>query len=397
MADRRRTSCPAPGASEAARVGGARPRTPWALGVAVLVLWALLGLGCTPSPSERFLLAMYEGKRAYNAGRYDEAAEAYRHAARRATRVKDRDEARFLQGRMHQRLGQPQRAQEVYRLLARESPKGPRTARAIFEIALIEIRSGDAERGWEQLQAAVVDHPNHGSARLALAQVVRHLADQDGEEAARSFLDGHLARFDGTEADQQSEYELARSFERSGLLEKARDGYVASARAHPYPWGNLTDDAYWRAANIEEKLGRHEQAIELLRELLQPVEEDISGGRYERPRFPAAQQRIAELYRDHLGDDATARREFHRLYERHPESVRADDALWHEALLVRRLGDSDEVCDVTSLLRDDYPDSRYVRCLSALCPSEPRPTDGRPCPPYIERMVLEAEPGAGAP
>ena len=307
-----------------------------ALGIAAVIAPLLLSGAAAcgpPSSSEAYVRAMYAGKRAYNSGRYSEAAHAYDRACAFATRVKDRDEARFLEARMHQRLGRPQVAQDRYRRLVGESPRGPRTARALFEIALIEIDHGDPERGWAALQAAVQSYPDHGSARHSLKLLLRHMTERDGEEAVRAYLRRQLPGFRSTEAEQQAEYEIAQSLERSGRLEEAREAFVATARRHPYPSGNLTDDAWWRASLVDEQLDHPEQAISDLRRLLEPVEEDITGGRYERPRFPYAQMRIAELYRDQLGDETAARREFRRVHERHGESTIADDALWQEAML----------------------------------------------------------------
>lgn len=360
--------------------------------VALLLALLVASVGCGPPPrADAYVRAMYAGKRAYNAGRYGEAAHAYERAAAYATRVKDRDEARFMQARMHQRRGALDEARRSYARLVQESPKGPRTARAVFEIALMEIDHGDEERGWEALQAAVEAYPNHGSARRGLQALVRHLAERDGEETLRRYLARQLPRFRATEAEQQAMYEIARSLERSGELERARDAYVQTAERFPYPQGNLTDDAWWRASLVDERLGRPEQAIEDLRRLLAPVEEDITGGRYERPRFPYAQLRIAKLYRDRLGDPVAARREFHRVYEKHRESIVADDALWQQALLARAGGALDEACDAAELLRDTYPASRYVRCLHRLCAEQEVVASDESCPRYIARTIDEVE------
>ncbi|MBW2524467.1 MAG: tetratricopeptide repeat protein [Deltaproteobacteria bacterium] len=364
-----------------------RARQLAALLTSALLCAGLLGCGA-PASSEAYLRSMFAAKRAYNSGRYAEAAHAYERASAHATRLKDRDEARFMQARMLQRLGRHDEAQQRYRQLVERSPSGPRTARAVFEVALIEVEHGDAERGFAMLQAAVESYPDHGSARHGLKLLLAHLSERQGEEAVRDYLRGQLPRFRSTEAEQQAEYEIARSLERSGRTAEARQAYADTAQRHPYPFGNLTDDAWWRASLLDEQLDRPDQAIEDLRRLLEPVEEDITGGRYERPRFPYAQMRIAELYRDRLGDHAAARREFRRVHERHGESVIADDALWQEALLAHRDGLEEPACDAAELLRDAYPASRYVRCLRQLCPSlDEAATEA--CPGYLLRRFEE--------
>jgi TolA-binding protein len=355
-------------------------------GAALVGAGALLGCGA-PAPAESFLLAMAEGRRAYTAGRYAEAAESYRRAAALGTRVKDRDEGLFLEARMYQRLGRDADAAETYRRLVRVSADGPRTVRAIFELANIEIEHGDAARGWAALEAAVVRYPNHGSARKALAEVVHHKAEVEGEASARRFLAQVEPGFVATEAEQQAKYEAALSLERSGELAKARDAFLAMARAYPYPFGNLTDDAYWRAAQIDERLGRYAEAVAELQEMLTALEGGITGSSYDRPRFPYAQWRLAKIYRDRIKDPAAARREFHLMFERHPDASVADDALWQEALLARRAGEQDVVCQLMTLLRERYETSRYLRCVDRLCPGE-RPTEpARGCPRYIERTI----------
>ncbi len=353
------------------------------------LLGGLLLWGCVPASGEAFLDAFYAAKRAYQAGRYEEAASHYRRAAEVARRVKDRDEALFLEARMRERQKRPLEAQQIYQELVDVSPEGPRTARAVFEIAEIEIAHGESERGWAMLRAAVVRYPDHGSARRGLTRWVERVAERDGEEQARAMIQQDLPRFSGTEAEQQAKYEHALSLERSGLLEQARDALVQLAREHPYPLGNLTDDALWRASLLDEKLGRPERAVEDLREMLATHEDTAGGQRYERPRFPDAQMRIAELYRDELGDPRAARQEFRKVYRNHPESILGDDAMWEEAALAHRAGEAAEACELCAELREDYPDSRYLRCVDLLCPSARPAANARPCPRYIVEALAE--------
>lgn len=373
-----------------------RGRLALAARLGALALGLTAGAGCgAPAAAESYLLAMAEGGRAYNAGRYQEAARAFARAESEATRVKDRDEAIFLRARMAERQGHWDEAAELYRHLVQVSADGPRAVRAIFELAENEIAHGEQARGWEALRAALLRYPNHGSARRALKRVAEHLGETEGEPAARRFLAQSQTTFAGTEAESQARYENAKSLEREGLLAEARDEYAALAQAHPYPLGSLTDDSLWRAALIEEQLGRYPQAVALLEQMIAPAERGITGASYERPRFPNAQLRIARLYRDHLHDDEAARRAFHRMLERHPEAAATDDALWQEALLAKKAGDDDDVCALMRTLKDDYPSSRYLRCLDRLCPSEAAVDEQRRgCPPYLQRTLSgDPEPG----
>ena len=144
-----------------------------------LLAWlCVLGcLGCGPSVGEAFSDSFYAAKRAYNAGRYEQAAALYEEAAAKATRVKDRDEANFMQARMYERMENWKRAQQAYQKLIATSAHGPRTARAAYEYAEVEVEHGEAERGWALLRDTISRYPNHGSSKRALQRWVAHTAE----------------------------------------------------------------------------------------------------------------------------------------------------------------------------------------------------------------------------
>jgi tetratricopeptide (TPR) repeat protein len=187
-------------------------------------------------------------------------------------------------------------------------------------------------------------------------------------------------------------YERALSLERAGRRKEAHDVFLASARRHPYPSGGLTDDAYWRAAAIDDEDGRFDEAIAHLREMLSAREPSGAFSSYERPRFSEGQRRIAEIYRDRLHDHAAARREFHRLYELFPTYRQRDAALWAEARLAVQDGDQPAACSLVKRITDELPDSRYVPCAPELCPTAPH--DKRACADYILRELAGDRPGA---
>ena len=372
--------------------------------VALAALLAGAGVACAPTYGKPYLDAMAAGDRAFGAGRYDEAARAYDDAAAKALRVKDRDEARFLQARTYQRAEKWVEASSTFRRLAKDSPTGPRTVRAEFDIADLEIEHGNPEAGWRMLAEAARRNPTHGLARHAVVRLAQHAGEVGGgERAAEAWLRAARPTWDGTELEQVLEYEIAVSLERQERLPEARDAFLKTARAHPYPFGGLTDDAFWHAAEIDTKLGQHQQAIDLLRELLRGRESPShTVGSYERPRFSQAQMRIAEITRDGLRDGARARVEFHRVYTDHPTSLLRDDALWAEALLARAAGDAPAACRAMSNLVDDLEDSRYVRCATLICSTvkAPAPRSGAPaaereCPTYLAEQASGRTPDAG--
>jgi TolA-binding protein len=346
-------------------------------------LWLALVLGCGPAHGEAFELSFAAGQRAYSAGRYEEAAQLFDRAAADAERVKDRDEALFLRARMYERLQRWSEAREAYRRLLATSPDGPRAARAAFEIATIEIDHGEAEAGWKALAAAVERYPSHGSASRAIELWAERTAETQGEEALRAALERWRRDLGASASAQRIKYEIARSHARGGDHAAARDAYLRAAREHPYPKGNLTDDAYWFAAEEAEAASDPRGAIAILEELLSFREISGWGQSYERPRYPAAQLRVAELHLA-LGELERALAAFRRTHENHVTSVLADDAMWQEAILSRRLGDAARACAVLEALKKREPPSRFARCAGLLCPAAGAASR---CPRYIAESI----------
>lgn len=352
-----------------------------------IALGASLLAACSPSVGDAYQHAFAAGQRAYHAGRYDEAVKHFEHAAKNATRVKDRDEALFLVARMHEKLGATDDAKAALDKLSTTSPDGPRAGRAAFERALLEVETGDAEKGYVMLLDAAFTYPKNGSARRALRLCIEHQQDRGGDEAVVAWLDGPGKTLRTTELQQDVDYEKALALDRLGRTAEARDLLLKTAREHPYPYGTLTDDAYWHASIMEEKLGHYEAAIAHLRTMLSTRESSYKPGSNERPRYPASQLRIAELYRDKLHDHPAARREFHKLFTDFPTSTFRDDALWSEARLAHDDGDTKEACRLVERLQDDLADSRYARCAHLLCTTMKPAPNARPCAQYIERQV----------
>lgn len=340
---------------------------------------------CAPERGEAYLLSFAAAERAFHAGRWIEAARAWDDAAGKARRVKDRDEARFLEARCYERAEQWAEARAVYAKLIAESPSGPRTPRAVFDLAEIEIAHGDAARGYAMLDEAARRYPAHGLSRPSIRRLVQHVEDEGGPTAAIAWLDARAAAFRKTEQDEVISYERARALDRAGRKQEAHDAFLADARRHPYPFGGLTDDAFWRAAKIDEEAGRYEEAIAHLRELLSSREPSGAWASYERPRFSEAQLRIALIYRDKIKDRAAARREYEKLYALHTTTINRDDAVWGEALLARLDGDQATVCKLAKRLLDEFPESRYARCAHDLCPDAP--PGKRACADYILREL----------
>jgi tetratricopeptide (TPR) repeat protein len=340
--------------------------------------------GCGGS-NDAFQSGLAAGDRAKSSGRYDEAAAAYRDAATRAKKQRDQDEARYREASALEQAGRVPEAIAAYDAIA--SGAGERAARAAFDEAFLQIDRGDAAKGWAQIEAAIWAHASSGSARKGLHRWLAHL-DEQKPGAGLAWLQQNQARLLGTELGEDALYLTAKSLEAAGNKAEAREMFLRCALAYPYPQGSLADDAYWNASQLDEQLGRLQDAVTDLRRMVERREVSTLGqGSYERPRYPEAQLRVAELYRDRLNDPAQARREFRKFYAEFPHSIRRAEALWNEGLLARKAGDQGAACEAMGLLTSNLPESRYAACVTSICPSARPPEKASACRGYIQASV----------
>ena len=73
------------------------------------------------------------------------------------------------------------RARAAYARLLQEAPRSERARRATFDLAAVEIESGNREKGYSLLREAMLKQPNDGLARRAFERYVEHL-DQSGAD-----------------------------------------------------------------------------------------------------------------------------------------------------------------------------------------------------------------------
>ena len=347
------------------------------------VLVALIG-GCAHAKDVAFLNAKSAADQAEAEGRPRDAAIAYERAAASAKEGRNRGEARYLAAASYARLGDLERARELYQQLLREEPGHARAPRSAFALAQLQLQSGDQRAALVALDHVIVSYPNAGLARRALA--LRLQATREQGDAVSSFLNGLLPIVASTELDEDVRYAVARELETSGRLSEARAAYLDCAARHPYPHGSLFDDALYHASQLAEQLGDYPAAIADLERLLREREPSALVGSYERPRYAPSALRIAELYRDRLHDHPAARRAFHRLYSDHDTSILRDDALWQEALLAREDGDERGTCTLTALIKREFPSSRYAPCADVVC--APHAAPGQGCHAYVLRSAV---------
>ncbi|MEM9066856.1 MAG: tetratricopeptide repeat protein [Myxococcota bacterium] len=287
---------------------------------------AILTFGCPPTLSRPesgpHLDYLAQGEREMRHGRFDAAATAFSQAASEAERRVDRDEARYRQSRA---LREGERFHEAIAILdeiAATRPPSRRTARAIFDAALLHERLGDESEAIAGFERVVRQHSDEGPAaralRLWLSKLPPGSARRLTEVLHRDLRDTDLA--DDLLAARA---ELALE---EGDRQGARGALEQLVADHPYPQGHRWDDAIERLAQMDLEDGAPEQAVRRLSAMLERAEQTTIVGSYTLPAFPRAQLEIARIYRDHLADPEAAEDAFEELSRRFPDSTLRDDA-----------------------------------------------------------------------
>ncbi len=343
-----------------------------------------------PNRGTIYVRAFAAGEAAESAGRFAEASARYDEAAGGANVPRDRDHARYLAARALERSGNFADAAARLREIAFASPPLEDSAEAANAIADMEISHGD-DAGWSALRDVATRFPSDGVSRRALRRYVAHEDDVHGARASLDELTRLTPALDRTEIGETVAYEIALHEAALGEDARARDAFLALAARWPYPHGAFWDDALFRASVLDEKLGRIDAAVADLERMLAERESSFFTGTYERPRYEPAMVRLCALTRDALHDRPQARACFDRLYKTFTTSELRDDALWEESRLSREDGDTNGACAQLTTLAGEFPDSRYVPCAAAECPTIARPSkSGAPaeCHAYIARFRL---------
>jgi hypothetical protein len=312
--------------------------------------------------------------------------EAYDRAAAAATRVRDRDQARWDAADALVHSGRVQDALPRFDAMARETAS-EHAALAAYRAASLRIDHGDSSRGWRDMELVPRQFPAHGVAHVAVRRLVTH-ADEGSVPAGLEELRALEKDLGSTELAPLVAFLSAEHLEELGQDHAARQAYVRIAERWPYPFGGFFDDALWHASLLDDRLGRYAQAVDDLERMVAVRETTTLLGTYERPKYVPAMMRIGELWRDRLHDNARAREAFHRLYADFAHSTARDDALWLEAELWRGDGDARTACERLAQLVREFPDSRYVPCATRQCDGIVRAAESvapRECHPYITR------------
>jgi TolA-binding protein len=352
----------------------------------LLVAVCAAALSCAPNHGQAYERALAQGDQAETAGRYADAAASYDAAADRALLYRDRAHAIYLAALMDERAGDLVAARKRYEMLASAAPPTEDSGAAAYKEADMDIARGDAQAGWREMEAMLRRFPDDGLGKSALHRILHHRDEAQGPAATLAYLQALAPALERTERAEEIAYETAAREETLGRLEQARDAFIAVASRWRYPIGALWDDSLYRAAEIDQRLGRPRDALADLEAMLRQAEPSLLNGSYTRPRYPDATMFAARIYRDDLHDRAEARRMFHAAYANFPTWQLRDQALWLEAQLWKDDGKTDEECGVLEKLASDFPDSRYVPCAAERCPALARPRESKAparCHPYI--------------
>jgi len=357
-----------------------------------LVFAALLvTAACAPKRGDEYQKNVAEAQRAYHAGRFADAAKSFDEAAKTAKVPRDAVYMRYEAALARARAGDVAGAARELRALAAEKPPNPYSASAAFKAAELAIAS-DENAGYAELARVPVDFPDDGFAQVAVVRLARWDDAHGGPARALARLDELRPLVKGKNVEQTVAFERAKRLAVLGRTQEARDAYLDVAARWPYPFGSYLDDSLYAASEMEEKLGHDKEAIALLERLLSYREVSSFMGSYERPKYIPAILRVAKLYEEKLHDRPKAREALHRLYKEFTTSTLRDDALWREAELWKKDGDTSTMCDRLSTLASDFPDSRYVPCAMERCPGIKRPSKSKApatCHGYLTR---ETEP-----
>lgn len=351
----------------------------------LLGLILLLACSCAPTYADGYQVAFAAGLRAQNAGRWDEAATYFDQAADLGARYKDRDEARLLYAEAMERLERFDEAEAAYRKVEMESQGRYQGVRAAFALGRLVWQVRGFAEGEAETLRAVRTYPSSGLVRHAIKRLLAFIEENGSAQLALEWLEPLEKEFSTTEAGEAVTYEYGALLARLDRKEESIQVLLRLARTHPYPKGSLTDDAFYLASLWLDDLGRTQEAIDVLEEMLKVQEEAQLGHSYRRPRFPSGVLRIAVLYRDRLKDREAARENFWRVYKDYFDSRVTDDALWAVARLEKEDGRSEEACEALDTLREKKPDSRYLNCLNIVC--ERIPAGPRPCSSKVLEQI----------
>jgi len=317
----------------------------------------LLG-GCAANLSPKpFDAALRRAEREERDAHFVEAAQQYDRAAAACERPADCGLARFRRARMLDRAGDREAAVAEYLRAVDADPSGPYRGQCWLYAARLLGALGRSDEAEALLSRIVFDRSHEGVAPRAL----RILLERQPAVQRIGWLRGVEARLRQTELGDDVLLLRSRLHGEAGDRTAEKRDLEALVRRHPFPTGELWDDALWRLADMAEAGGDARSAIARLRPLVDAHESSFAVGSYALPRMDDAALRIVRLQLEVLRDPRTAIESARELRERFEDSELRDDAFWLEARAFAALGDATEACEVVASLREEYPESRWLR------------------------------------
>src|SRR5438067_7018419 len=142
----------------------------------IVCAWIVAAVcGCGTVGGTTFVRAYAAADRSYSAGRFDEAAQEYAHAADVAERDRDKEEALYASADAMFRAGKTEAALAAFDALATKHPRGERSFLSAYRAARIRIAQGKIAEGYAALEAIFREDPEGGVAHRALRAVVDHV------------------------------------------------------------------------------------------------------------------------------------------------------------------------------------------------------------------------------
>jgi tetratricopeptide (TPR) repeat protein len=307
--------------------------------------------------AEPFDDALRRAERQERDARFDEAAASYGRAAAVCERAADCALARFRRARMLDRAGREREAVAEYLRAADADRAGPYRGQAWMYAARAADALGREDEAEALLSRVVFERSDEGIASRALAA----LADRRPPPERIAWLTSLEARLADTELGDHVLLMRSRLRGEAGDRAGERADLETLVSRHPFPAGQLWDDALWRLADMDEADGDVRSAIGRLRTMIDVHESSFAIGSYALPRMDDAALRIARLQLEVLRDPRAAVESARTLRDRFEDSELRDDAYWIEIRAWKALGEAAEACDVLSDLRDEYPESRFLR------------------------------------